>query len=499
VSITYTWTVDTEVPVITLIGNTTVSLCKDQPYTDAGATALDNCSGDITGDISTNNPVNTAVAGTYTVTYDVMDACGNPAVQVTRTVKVNVCLSGKLIAYNTNPNGVGTALVSVTGTQSGSMTTAADGLYSLAFSTGGNYTITPTKNINRTNGVDAADVSRIRQHINGTILFPNGYLMAAADVNKSNSINGTDVTLINQAILNLPAASFNTSWRFVPTSHTMAMPPWGFPEKRTLTGITTSQSNQDFYGIKLGDVVTTFANSANFNGNLVWYAQDQWLKTNEYVDVDFKPGALQDLMAFQFALQFDPGILEYVGHTNYGVLPMNDGCYGTVNVQGGTLRLLFAESKGYKVSGEAPVFRLRFKVRSGGRKLSNTLSVDFEEMQAVAYNSKFVQHDINLEFIQSTTAITEAENGRGTILYQNRPNPFNGRTEVRFKLPETTQATLTVYDVTGRTVFERSAVFMQGEHSIDVELSGVTSGLLYYRLKTPAGQWVRKMENINVD
>ena len=53
-----------------------------------GATADDSPDGDITSSIVTVNPVNPAVVGQYTVTYDVSDSSDNPAVQVTRTVNV---------------------------------------------------------------------------------------------------------------------------------------------------------------------------------------------------------------------------------------------------------------------------------------------------------------------------------------------------------------------------------------------------------------------------
>ena len=57
-------------------------------YVDAGATALDNLDGDITGSIVTVNPVDTGVLGPYTVTYNVDDSSGNSAAQVTRVVNV---------------------------------------------------------------------------------------------------------------------------------------------------------------------------------------------------------------------------------------------------------------------------------------------------------------------------------------------------------------------------------------------------------------------------
>ena len=79
---------DTTPPVITLLGSSPVSVEIGSTYTDAGATATDNVDGDITSSIVTVNPVNTALIGTYTVTYDVKNAAGNPATQVARTVRV---------------------------------------------------------------------------------------------------------------------------------------------------------------------------------------------------------------------------------------------------------------------------------------------------------------------------------------------------------------------------------------------------------------------------
>ncbi len=80
---------DTEAPVITLLGNPTETVSFGTIYTDAGATAQDDTDGDITSSIVTSNPVNTNVAGTYTITYNVQDTAGNLATQVTRTVIVN--------------------------------------------------------------------------------------------------------------------------------------------------------------------------------------------------------------------------------------------------------------------------------------------------------------------------------------------------------------------------------------------------------------------------
>src|SRR2546427_38958 len=79
---------DTTPPVITLLGSNPVTVQVGSTYTDAGATATDNVDGILTPSITESNSVNTTVAGTYTVTYNVSDKAGNAATQVTRTVNV---------------------------------------------------------------------------------------------------------------------------------------------------------------------------------------------------------------------------------------------------------------------------------------------------------------------------------------------------------------------------------------------------------------------------
>ncbi len=78
---------DTECPVITLNGEAEVTVECGARYTDSGATADDACDGDLTAQIHKEGAVDTAVVGTYTITYTVQDLAGNAA-EETRTVEV---------------------------------------------------------------------------------------------------------------------------------------------------------------------------------------------------------------------------------------------------------------------------------------------------------------------------------------------------------------------------------------------------------------------------
>jgi hypothetical protein len=81
---------DTGAPILQLTGPAQIDLTVEAVYTDAGATAIDAVDGDITTLVRVDNPVNTAVVGTYTVTYNVTDRSGNAATAITRTVRVGV-------------------------------------------------------------------------------------------------------------------------------------------------------------------------------------------------------------------------------------------------------------------------------------------------------------------------------------------------------------------------------------------------------------------------
>ena len=106
---------DTTAPVITLLGNAVETVTLGDTYTDAGATAEDDEDGDITALIIVDNPVNTDSAGTYTITYSVSDAAGNPA-STTRTVIVEIVRNSWVGQYDGDHNcpSVGSFLTSET-------------------------------------------------------------------------------------------------------------------------------------------------------------------------------------------------------------------------------------------------------------------------------------------------------------------------------------------------------------------------------------------------
>ena len=81
--------IDDIAPIITLTGDSEITLELGNEYIEAGASAIDNVDGDLTNGILITGSVDSNTAGTYTISYDVSDSSGNAANQVSRTIVVN--------------------------------------------------------------------------------------------------------------------------------------------------------------------------------------------------------------------------------------------------------------------------------------------------------------------------------------------------------------------------------------------------------------------------
>ena len=94
--------VDTVSPVLTMVGDSTLTVQAGIPYVDSGATATDDIDGDITSKITTVSTINIDALGTYTITYSVSDYIGNTST-ATRTVNVVDTTAPVIVLKGFNP------------------------------------------------------------------------------------------------------------------------------------------------------------------------------------------------------------------------------------------------------------------------------------------------------------------------------------------------------------------------------------------------------------
>ncbi len=359
-------------------------------------------------------------------------------------------------------------------------TTGASGAYNFAASLGLNVDIAVEKNVDPMNGISTADLVRIQKHILGKQRLETEYRMIAADVNDDDKINPLDLLELRSLILGkIDAFSSSNSWRFV--NDVTAT------ESYKISGLNESMA-VDFTGIKIGDVNMSNDPSRSAGrtaGNLVIEVADQSIKPGNTYQVSFTARDLQQVEGYQFTLNFDAGSLRMrdidlaAGLTddNFGLHRIDEGLISTS---------WHASDLQWQDEGE-PLFTLTFEALAPA-KLSEVMTINGKITEAEAYTPDNQLLGVALNFTG------EAATTRDFALYQNRPNPFRVSTAIGFVLPEQLDATITIYDVTGKVIQSIKGQYDKGYNEVNVEQSTLnTTGVLYYQLDSDTYTATRKM------
>ncbi len=78
-------------------------------------------------------------------------------------------------------------------------------------------------------------------------------------------------------------------------------------------------------------------------------------------------------------------------------------------------------------------------------------------------------------------------------LEQNYPNPFNPSTTITYTMKKAGVASIKVYDMLGRLVFEQTKASVKGQNQINFNGSKLTSGMYYYQLNAEGFSKTLKM------
>ena len=414
-------------------------------------------------------------AQTFVIVQDNLGSCG---------ASVGGMVAGRIV--NSQGENVENVAVTVEGTAQASTTTGADGQFQFQMEMGGDYTVTPVKDINPLNGVSTFDLVLISKHILGITQFDSPYKYIAADVNKSGSITAFDMVQLRQLILNIRSEfPSNDSWRFVDASHDFASAnpaSEDFSEFYTINTLSGDMINLDFVGVKVGDVNGNAqansllgAESRSTNGALTLTAADRFVEVGEAVTVAFTAADIASAQGYQFTMNFagqNADVVEGVAKTANFNTTMAD-------------RGVIATSWNGEATANDVLFSLTFNATASGL-LSELVSVSSDVTTAEAYNTNGELLDVNLEFTTPVAA--------GFELTQNTPNPFKGETVIGFNLPTAGNATLTVMDAQGKVLKSISADYAKGNNVITLRANELgATGVLYYQLESADNVATKKM------
>ncbi|MCB0665683.1 MAG: T9SS type A sorting domain-containing protein [Saprospiraceae bacterium] len=345
--------------------------------------------------------------------------------------------------------------------------------------------ITPYKNTDHINGVSTRDLIDIQQHILGVEKLESWYQRQAADVNADGIISANDLIQIRKLILGMiDEFPENTSWRFFDkASH----------QERYHINPMRDIMRVDFMGVKIGDVNLDSDPShkaSRSNQSIKLVVSDLELEEGKVYEVPVRIRDFESIRGMQYTLQFDEHKIE-LNDLRTGNSSISDAqVFNLSSRELGWITSLWYDEKTESVSlsDDTEIFALKITALSD-TKLSNVLSINSSHTIAEGYNQEM---DLNMAMVFENEQAPS--DNQAFALFQNNPNPFSHYTSIGFQLPESTSATLSVFDVTGRLLKVLKGTFAKGYNEVDLDrFDFPTSGILYYKLETDKNAAVKKM------
>jgi hypothetical protein len=346
------------------------------------------------------------------------------------------------------------------------------------------YYVRGYKNNDILNGVSTLDLILIQKHLLGIKPFNTPYQFIAADANKSNSISALDLIELRKLLLGIyTALPMNTSWRFGVAEQQLDISyPWNIRETYSIEYLNEHLKDVNFIGVKIGDLngdVKLNGGSADFtprnDKSISLQVKDQLLVSGVPVQIDIRSDQLEHIVGMQFALKLDHA---HIVEVRAGAIPLRPEHY--IISKDGDLRLSWNEVEPMMVAPDEILFSLVVFPDRNGAILSQ-FHLDHSTLSAEAYVGEDLESKpISLEFIQEQHAKNKSS------YFQVRPNPFSASTSIRFELEKAGQATVRIFDLGGKLVFETAGHFEAGTNQFNVNLIDevVKRGLLLCQLQT---------------
>ncbi len=412
--------------------------------------------------------------------------------------RVNIPLSGNVTGRIVTPTGAGVRSVQVDALGLANYTeiTNPSGNYAFTLPQNSPYTVTPSKANDTvvTNGVTTLDVLLIQRHILGSQLLPTPYRIIAADVNSSSTITTLDVTLVNALILgNVTSFPNSRLWSFVPSDHVFANPqnPFPYPASRTYANVT-NLANQDFIGMKLGDVNNTYNPSVAktaASDSLVFYLPQLQAETGDTVSIPVKTRLFDQVSGFQMAFLWDTTVLQYLDLAALqGALPVN---VGASNASNGELSVNWFDINASSLSldDDTTVFVLRFRVNgTPGSETPLTLT-SLPSLPMEAYDDTLgllsVTTIAGKLTVQQQTSVREVTLPDLSITAM--PNPYTDKLNVHIYGKYQGEIKLQVSNLLGQISETRSIYFDGAAQSVQMG-EGLAAGTYYIKVTDAAGQ-----------
>ena len=370
--------------------------------------------------------------------------------------------------------------------------------------------------------VNSSDLFFIQQHIVNNIPFTSIYDYVAADVNQSGTITTLDLVLIQDVIVNpeispIPSSVIDaySPWRFIQKEYaesdldpfdldpsiTLPAQPMApvvpaAEQNRVYNPTVLPMANIDWIAVKVGQIfgglntstLTTIDVDSRTGENFVMSIENQKVTNGELISIPVYAKDYAAFIAWQFTLEFDENYLAYEGILSGAIEGFEENKLGLNSLEEGIIGAVWYGIPNTVKSDEV-LFTLQFTALDDADALSGLIDVTSRTVKSQSSLMSGAAGEVSLTFFSPIAVATS-----DFKLHQNRPNPFNGETLISFNLPEAGFATMTISDISGRTLKMIESDFAKGYNEVRIQSNDLSStGVLYYQLESAEHIATKKM------
>lgn len=410
---------------------------------------------------------NTATCKTSAQITDLNGLCASP----------NYKISGKFITPDAKP--IANVQVRLAGAKNETKLNQNDGTYNFSdLQSKANFTIDAEKNLNPLNGVTTYDLLLLNQHILGKKTLDSPYKFIAADINQNNIVTMTDYLLLkNLLLLNIDSFPNGKSWCFIPQSFTFpyffpVIP--SFPESISINNLDKDQVNQNFIGVKLGDL--NFSNNAeNFT--------DPEEREAENIQLEIaSPDHLQDnLLLYPIIIHTNQPIIgmqfelkNLAQHESEISVQLPESTYFNKRdwhiFENGNIRFSWVgEGQQTYIEGDTLMFVSVKQVAKNNAKIELNEKIFISE----AYDNEYITYNINLIDKQGVSIENNIES------VKIFPNPSKDHFTIEFFSKQQDSGNIKLLDMAGKLVYEQSVEISRGLQFFNLNNTSELSNGIY--------------------
>lgn len=349
---------------------------------------------------------------------------------------------------------------------------------------GGTYLLTPYRDGDDLNGLNASDLARLNDHLLGRAPFSSPFQLIAADLNGSGTVDGEDLTILLKIMLGITTSlEESPSWRFVDANYEYpnVANPWeeGLPESIRVDSIIHNHDSLEFYGIKVGDVnyslnlneESTTVDERNQGPAFGLMVTSRDLQLNESFQVDLTGQGIP-IVGGQLSFTYDPNLLEI------GAIPSYWSEFVVIDEATGSIRMaLLVDTDDLQLS-------IPFRSKYSG-KLSQSFALDSNHPNVVV-DDQYHVHPVALQF--------ETRLAEDWLLRPSYPNPFRQATTFELNLTKESLVTLEVFNLSGQRLLEQNSTLPPGFNQLRIKAEDVAQeGILWYKISVDGDARTGKM------